>query len=43
MFCQLTLAVEAENREAFRVLEELSALSVIRRCSRAPAPATSDA
>lgn len=28
MFCQLTLAVEAENREAFRTLEELGALSV---------------
>ena len=28
LFCQLTLAVEAENREAFRTLEELSALSV---------------
>ncbi|NLI20534.1 MAG: M3 family oligoendopeptidase [Clostridiales bacterium] len=28
MFCQLTLAVEAENREAFRTLEELSALAV---------------
>ena len=28
MYCQLTLAVEAENREAFRTLEELSALSV---------------
>lgn len=28
MFCQLTLSVEAENRDAFRTLEELSALSV---------------
>ena len=28
LYCQLTLAVEAENREAFRILEELSALSV---------------
>ncbi|MEA5146556.1 MAG: M3 family oligoendopeptidase, partial [Candidatus Limiplasma sp.] len=28
LFCQLTLAVEAENRDAFRTLEELSALSV---------------
>jgi len=28
LYCQLTLAVEAENREAFRTLEELSALSV---------------
>lgn len=28
MFCQLTLAVDAENREAFRTLEELGALSV---------------
>ena len=28
MFCQLTLAVEAENREAFRTLEELDALSI---------------
>ena len=28
MFCQLTLAVEAENREALRTLETLDALSV---------------
>ena len=28
MYCQLTLSVEAENREAFRLLEELSALAV---------------
>ena len=28
LYCQLTLSVEAENREAFRILEELSALSV---------------
>ncbi|MCE5342746.1 MAG: M3 family oligoendopeptidase [Eubacteriales bacterium] len=28
MFCQLTLAADAENREAFRTLEELSALNV---------------
>ncbi len=28
MYCQLTLSVEAENREAFRMLEELSALNV---------------
>ena len=27
-FCQLTLAADTENREAFRMLEELSALSV---------------
>ena len=31
MYCQLTLAVDAENREAFRVLEELSALTVDAR------------
>ncbi|MEA4929192.1 MAG: M3 family oligoendopeptidase [Candidatus Limiplasma sp.] len=28
LYCQLTLAAETENREAFRTLEELSALSV---------------
>jgi len=28
MYCQLTLAAESENRDAFRTLEELSALSV---------------
>jgi len=28
LYCELTLAAEAENREAFRVMEELSALNV---------------
>ena len=28
MYCQLTLAADSENRDAFRTLEELSALSV---------------
>lgn len=28
MYCQLTLAVEAENREAFRVLQELDTIAV---------------